>query len=85
MSKQNDTSDKKILIDAMELSKKACSENLNALINSVEDTVIAEFKICLTTQIEILDMLKAEAKSRNALENLKIPDEEIREAYSKYC
>lgn len=85
MSMQNDSSDKKILIDAMELSKKACNENLNALINCIEDNVIAEFKVVLTTQIEILDMLRAEAKSRNSLDYLKIPDDEIKEAYSKYC
>ena len=85
MSMNNDSSDKKILIDAIELSKNACSENLNALINCIEDKVVAEFKIILTTEIEIHDMLMAEAKSRNALDYSKISDDEIKEAYAKYC
>lgn len=85
MSKCDDFCDEKILIDAIELLKIVCSENLNAVINCVEDTVVSEFKVALTTQIEILDMLRAQAKSRNLLEFTKVSEEEIKEVSAKYC
>ena len=84
MSKADNFSDEKILIDAIEIQKTTSAEYLNVINNCVEESVVNEFELILSEQLETLKKLKAEAVKRNLINNVILPQADVKKVAEKY-